>query len=225
MVASSTGTAQTTELTCVVADNERLVAQSLSDSLVRYRFKTLAVAYTAGDAISQTLEHKPDVLIVDLDFGPGPTGVDVAVLVRKQQSRVGIVIVTGYEDPRLLAPGLPDLPPGALYLVKHHLENPKQVAEAARQAHRLATSFGTKVVPHHNVDLTDSQVELLRLVAMGLSNTAISEALVVTPAAVEKAVTRLATKLGIDRSHDANLRVALTHRYLEFVGSSRVAQS
>lgn len=221
MVVKQQSTSSSVELTCVVADNERLIAQGLSDSLVRYRLRSVGVAFTAGDAIQQTLDLKPDVLIVDLDFGQGPTGLDVAVQVRKKLSHVGIVILTGYEDPRLLAPGLPEAPPGSLYLVKQHLDNTKQVALAAREAHVLALSLGTKESPQRGLDLTDSQIELLRLVAMGLSNNAISEELVVTPAAVEKALTRLATKLGVDRSSDANLRVALTHRYLEFVGASR----
>lgn len=222
---SPKGSTTTPELTCVVADNERLIAQGLADSLVRYRFRTLGVAFTAGDAIKQTIDLAPDVVIVDLDFGPGPTGLDVAEQVRKQRPRVGIVILTGYEDPRLLAPGLPDAPVGTQYLVKHHLDNPKQVAEAAREAVAVAASLGAKPPVRKSVALTDSQIELLRLVASGLSNTAISEVLVVTPAAVEKAITRLATKMGVDRSHDANLRVALTHRYLELVGSSRAGHS
>jgi DNA-binding NarL/FixJ family response regulator len=71
------------------------------------------------------------------------------------------------------------------------------------------------------VNLTDQQVELLRLIAAGLSNSALAQALTVTPKAVEKSITRLADRMSIDRSGEGNLRVALTNRYLEYLGHHR----
>jgi DNA-binding NarL/FixJ family response regulator len=71
------------------------------------------------------------------------------------------------------------------------------------------------------VSLTDQQIELLRLIAAGLSNYALAEALEITPKAVEKAVTRLADRMGIDRSSESNLRVAIANRYWEYLGHHR----
>lgn len=209
------------QLTAVVADDDRLTALSLADSLSRHGIVALAVVHTAGDAIAKAEELKPDVLVVDLDFGPGPTGLDVATAVRKTLPKIGIALVTAYEDPRLLAPNLPATPVGAVYVVKHRVDNPKQVADAARDSFRYSQAQGRAPKPQHRIQLTDSQVELLRLISMGLSNQAISHELFITPAAVEKAITRLATKLEVDRSQEANLRVGLTHRYLDYVGYTR----
>jgi DNA-binding NarL/FixJ family response regulator len=209
------------KLTAVVADDDRLTALSLADSLGRHGITPLAVVHTAGEAITKTQELKPDVLVVDLDFGPGPTGLDVAVAVRLQLPKIGIAIVTAYEDPRLLAPNLPATPIGAVYVIKHQVDNPKQVADAARDSFRYSKAVGRIPQPKNRINLTDSQVELLRLVSMGLSNHAISQELFITPSAVEKAITRLATKLSVDRSQEANLRVGLTHRYLDHVGYTR----
>lgn len=212
--------AEPLEVSCVIADDDRLTALSLAGALSLYGVRALATVHSAGDALSATLQHQPDVLIVDLDFGPGPTGLDVAKLVRRNLAEVGIVLLTSYEDPRLLAPHLPSLPIGGVFLVKHHLSDPLEVARAAKRSAAMSRAR-IKRVKNQGLDLTDSQIELLRLIAMGLSNSAISQRLVVTPAAVEKAISRLAQKLEIDRSHDTNLRVGLTNKYLDFIGYTR----
>jgi DNA-binding NarL/FixJ family response regulator len=208
-------------LTFVLADDDRLAATSLSEALGRHKLSPLAVVHTAGDAVKATVDLKPDVLIVDLDFGPGPTGIDVALQVRKHLPRLGIVMVTAYRDSRLLSPTLPEAPHGTVYLVKQQLQSPEQVAVAAREAVAGVYSKKKGSSTRRRVNLTDQQVELLRLVATGLSNSALAETLTVTPKAVEKSITRLADRMGIDRSEEGNLRVALTNRYLEYLGHHR----
>lgn len=42
-----------------------------------------------------------DAVFLDLHLGKGPTGLDLAIAVRRFLPRVGIVIVTSYEEPRL----------------------------------------------------------------------------------------------------------------------------
>jgi len=212
---------RTTLLPAVLADDDRLTAMSLAESLERHGLHVLAVAHSAGEAVTEVMAKRPEVVITDLDFGPGPTGIDVAIQARRVFPRIGVVIVTAYQDPRLLASSLPDAPPGTVYLVKQQLSSPAQVADAAREAVARAAKGGRSNGAMRRVSLSDSQAELLRLVAAGLSNQAIADALHVTTKAVEKALTRLADRLHIDRSAEANVRVALTNRYLEYVGHTR----
>lgn len=210
------------ELTVVVADDDKLTALTLGDSLSRYGLTLLAVLHSPGEALAKTLELKPDVLVVDLDFGPGPNGIDVALKARVRQPMLGVVIVTAYEDPRLLAPGLPGAPLGAVYLVKQQIENPEQVAVAARLSVGLAINPPREPGSRKRINLTDPQVELLRLVALGLSNIAIAEQVFQTPDSIKKSISRLAKKLGVDHSSEKNVRVGLTHCYLQHSGHSRV---
>jgi DNA-binding NarL/FixJ family response regulator len=204
----------------VVADDDRLTALTLTDSLARYGLLPVGVAHNAGQALANTLSLKPDALVVDLDFGPGPTGLDVAVKARRALPGLGVVMVTAYEDPRLLAPRLPAAPEGTIYLVKQQLAHPEQVAAAVRLAVGLALDPPKKKLTKL-VDLTDAQIELLRLVALGLSNQAIAAELTLTPETVKKSITRLAKRLGVDHTGDTNIRVGLTHRYLQYSGHSR----
>lgn len=217
------GEATATEvISVVVADDDRLTALTLADSLTRYRLKPLAIVHSARDALGATTTLKPDVLVVDLDFGPGPNGIDVAVRARRALPMIGIVIVTAYEDPRLLAPDLPEAPSGSVYLVKQQIANPEQVAIAARNSIELVLNPPRKKQAKIGVSLTNSQVELLRLVAMGYSNHGIAEALTLSQDSVKKSITRLAKRLGVDHSSDSSLRVELTHRYLQLSGYTRV---
>ena len=208
-------------MSAVLADDDRLTAVTLAESLERHGVRAVGVAHSAGDAVRAAIDKMPDVVITDLDFGPGPTGIDVAIQARRVLPRIGVVMVTAYQDPRLLASNLPDAPNGTVYLVKQQLSSPADVAEAAREAVTRAHTGSRSSRPTRRVSLSDNQAELLRLVAAGLSNQAIADSLHLTTKSVEKALSRLADRLHIDRSGDANLRVALTNRYLEYVGHSR----
>lgn len=210
-----------TPLSAVLADDDRLTALSLAESLERHGLNVVSVAHTAGDAVAAVEANTPDVVILDLDFGPGPTGIDAAIQVRRVLPQIGVVIITAYQDPRLFTLSPPDAPAGTVYLVKQQLSSPAQVAEAAREAVSRAAMGARSSQRMRRVSLSDSQVELLRLVAAGLSNQAIADSLHLTTKSVEKALTRLADRLNIDRSAEANLRVALTNRYLEYVGHTR----
>jgi DNA-binding NarL/FixJ family response regulator len=208
-------------LRVVVVDDHKLTANSIGDALERHGMLAIARAHSAADAIEACATAAPDALVTDLDLGPGPTGIDVALEVRKRNRHVGIVILTGYEDPRLLDSRLPALPPACVYMVKHKLDDTTDVVEAVRLAVRLIRTSGEKDPVKPRVSLTDSQVDILRLVASGLSNQAIAARLSLTVSAVEKAINRLARKLEVDNELGVNTRVGLTHRYLDMVGYVR----
>ena len=80
-------------------------------------------------------------------------------------------------------------------MVKQQLAHPEQVATAVRLAIELALDAPKKNFTRL-VDLTDAQIELLRLVALGLSNQAIATELTLTPETVKKSITRLAKRFG-----------------------------
>jgi len=205
----------------VVVDDHRLTANSIGDALERHGMLTLARAHTAADALAACTTHQPDALVVDLDLGPGPTGIDVAIGVRARNPRIGVVVLTGYEDPRLLDSSLPPLPPACVYMVKQKIEDTQDVVDAVNLSVTLIRGSGLPHSVKPRVSLTDAQVDILRLLASGLSNQAIAAKLSLTVSGVEKAINRLAKKLDVDSEADSNIRVGLTHRYLDMVGYVR----
>jgi DNA-binding NarL/FixJ family response regulator len=69
--------------------------------------------------------------------------------------------------------------------------------------------------------LTDIQIETLRLVAQGLSNSEIAKVRFVSEKSVEQIVARIAQHLSITPDRRRNLRVALAGEYFKWLGAPR----
>lgn len=209
------------KITVVVADDHRLTAHSIADSLKARGYQVVAVTYGVPDALAAIAEHSPNVLISDLDMGPGPTGADLIARMANVHPTMAIVLLTAYEDPKLLAPGMPALPARAVYRVKHQLGDLDELVNAVQLA--LAYTSGVESPPKVSAGqpLSEAQANLLRLVAQGLSNQAISDVLSVSPDSVAKSINRLAKKLGVSRTESTNVRVALSQRYFDYIGFQR----
>jgi DNA-binding NarL/FixJ family response regulator len=76
---------------------------------------------SVGPAMKMAEELKPDAAILDLDLGAGPNGIDLAVALRRRQPRIGIVMLTTFEEPRLLNSKVSNPPAGAVYFVKKEI--------------------------------------------------------------------------------------------------------
>lgn len=204
-------------LRCVLVDDDAfartLVAQALQAQQLDV-VKTFADVETAMDFDVSRV----DAAVIDLDLGPGPNGVDLAYGLRRKKPRIGIVILTSFSDPRLLASSVGDPPPGSAYVVKQSLTEIGFLVEAIRGSVERDVS---QRYQKRNVELSDSQIETLRLLAYGLSNSEIAKVRVVSEKAVEHAITRAAATLGLDRSDSTNVRVALARTYFELTGAAR----
>jgi DNA-binding NarL/FixJ family response regulator len=134
---------------------------------------------------------------------------------------MGIVLLTGYEDPRLLDSRLPALPPACVYMVKQKLDNTTEVVDAVILSLSFIRDPKTLAPLNPRVSLTDAQIDILRLLASGMSNQAIAAKLSLSLSAIEKAINRLTKKLDVDNEAEKNSRVGLTHRYLDMIGYVR----
>ncbi|MGA0945803.1 MAG: hypothetical protein ACO3UW_08555, partial [Candidatus Nanopelagicales bacterium] len=70
----------------------------------------------------------PDVAVLHLHLGAGPTGIDLAAGMRQRQPSVGLVLLTSFTDPRLLRTSLDTIPAGMLYLVKQSIDDLSMLA-------------------------------------------------------------------------------------------------
>jgi DNA-binding NarL/FixJ family response regulator len=173
-------------------------------------------------------------VFLDLHLGAGPTGIDLAVALRRIQPRLGIVLLTSFEDPRLLSTTLPDAPPGTQYVTKRSVDTIAVLIGVLRDAvaATVSTSRTTGAVDDHPPSslerragrvtgvsaLSDTQMETLRLVARGLSNAAIATSRGVSESAVEATIARLARHLGVAPDTALNQRVHLAQVYFRSLG-------
>lgn len=174
---------------------------------------------TAAKAFQYVQKLSPVTALIDLDLGDGPTGIDLAHALRRINPKIGIVLLTSYEDPRLHRPNLPELPQGARYLVKQNVSTQELLVSAIKES--IEKPLGLiKDEENRLVDFTDVQIETLRLVAQGLSNSEIAKIRFVTEKTVEQTITRLAKQLGITQTPNVNSRVQLARTYFSKTGKS-----
>lgn len=172
---------------------------------------------SVAEAFKFAQTNFPAVCIIDLDLGEGPTGIDLALGLRRLQPKIGIILLTSYEDPRLHRPNLPDLPLGARYLVKQHISEKSTLVETIKNViDNPLGKISDSEIPQ--LDFTDVQVETLRLVAQGLSNAEIAKLRFVTEKTVEQTITRLSKLLNIPQSANLNSRVQLARTYFNKTG-------
>jgi DNA-binding NarL/FixJ family response regulator len=165
---------------------------------------------------------KPEVALLDLHLGSGPTGLDLAVELRRILPKIGIVILTSFEDPRLLNPNLPDPPRGSIYLNKKSVNDTQVLVTALTSSTDSSTwnsPNSSKIgLPGAIGDLTDVQLETLRLMAQGLSNAEIAKRRFVTEKSVETAIARLAKIMGVESDPSRNQRVHMAKVYFRALG-------
>lgn len=207
-------------ISVLVVEDDAFTRMLLQGQLESLGYEVCGVAGTATQGLEFAQMHQPDVALLDLDLGRGPTGIDLAYGLRDIDSRIGIVLLTSYVDTRLVGSNRP-LPPGCGLIVKRALEDPRQLDGALAAAARNPLGDGLVEIPADTPKLSDGQVEILRLVANGFSNAEIARRRHLSESAVIKALARLIDQIGITPEPGDNQRVLLTQAYFQLTGTSK----
>lgn len=202
-----------TERVLVVEDDDftRTLVSSLVTSL---GYEVCARTGTVTEAMSLAQQRRPDLAVIDLDLGEGPTGVHLAHGLRKLNPSIAIVMLSSYGDPSWM--GQRRRPPaGTRYVVKGDVSDTAVLALALAEA--LTSPLVTQGDEQTRPPLSDGQWEILRLVAAGCTNAEIARRRSLTEEAVKKAITRLVRQLDIDP--EGNPRVLLARAYAQMTGT------
>lgn len=205
-------------LKVLLVEDHDFTRSTVAASLRQEECQVVAAASTAKEAVIAASEHDVDCAVIDLHLGPGPTGIDVAHSLRKADPDLGIVLLTSYADPRLLPGGNRPLPAGAVYAVKDDVRSTAHLREKIDMAIGETNLPTGQVVGY--VPLTDAQMEILCMVADGLTNVEIARRRSVTERAVETNLARIMRKLNIEAEAEENPRVLLIQTYNQLIGGS-----
>lgn len=200
----------------LIVDDDPFTRTMLGSVVEGLGFEIAASAGSFAEGLSLARQSPPDVALIDLDLGEGPTGIDLAHGLRRSQPDLGIVFLSTYVEPRLLG-SVPELPPGAIYLTKQEVAD-TSILGAALSAAQGATEWSAEGNARLE-GLSDSQVEVMRLVAAGYSNAEIARRLVIEEASVEKAVMRLIRQLDVKATRGENQRVMIAQAYFALSGT------
>jgi NarL family two-component system response regulator LiaR len=198
-------------LVCI-ADDHAVVRQGLRAFLTSQPDLVVAgEAATGREAVALALRIQPDVILVDLMM-PGLDGFEATRQIHQSCPNTKIVVLTSFAANGQV---MRALRAGALsYLLKD--ADAVEIAAAVRKATRgeAVIAVGTTGRSTHGADeqtrglgrLTNRELEVLRLIADGLSNAIIAERLVISEGTVKTHVNNLLSKLQVsDRTQAAVL--------------------
>jgi len=200
----------------VVVEDDTFSRTLIVSTLTSQGCEVVAATASASVALSVVQGKAVDVALLDLDLGPGPTGFDVAVVLRRENPQIGIVFLTSYRDPRLLAGTPHSSPQGSRFLQKSELVDPSVLVNTLRHAHRFPREPQRKTVDVQ--ELTAHQLGILKLVANGLTTKEIAQQTGVSTKAVEASITRVRRILNLGEPDQANGRVSLVRAFYAMTG-------
>ena len=205
----------------VIADDHELARAGLRSMLAGERgLEIIGEATTGREALSLCRRLQPDLVLMDVRM-PEMDGLAATRAIKDECPQVRVIVVTMHENPDYL---LEALKAGAAgYVLKDATQ--REVVGAVRQVLRgeslLNAEVATRLLrrlaeetarPHEAplAQLTPREVEVLRLLAQGLTNREIAARLIVSVGTVKVHVERILAKLGVsDRTQAAVRAVTL----------------
>jgi two-component system response regulator NreC len=197
----------------VVRSGLKLLLEAESD------FEVIAEAGDAETAARKVRGHKPDVLILDLNM-PGGSSLPLIPQIREDTPDTQIVVLTMQDDPAFAREALQS---GALgYVLKEAADDELVEAVRAAAAGRtyLHPELGARIAAEPPQpagppdDLTEREIEILRLIALGHTNTEIAEQLFLSVRTVESHRARIQQKTSLATRAEL-VRYALDHDLVE----------
>ena len=198
----------------LVVDDHAIVRKGIRALLAEIEdIEVVGEARDGQEAMAQAVALSPDVILMDLVM-PGVDGIEATRQITKHEGGPRILVLTSFASDDKVFPAIKA---GALgYLLKD--SEPADLVDAIHQVHRgepsLQPSIAQKVLkelrrpsahPPTPDPLTDREMEVMRLVAKGLSNPEIAQRLVITEATVRTHVSNILSKLHLANRVQATL--------------------
>lgn len=188
--------------------------------------EVVADAATAPELLTRVRELRPDAVLTDIRMPPGQgmDGIEAAVQVRQEMPGVGVVVLSQHADAAYARALFRDGTAGLAYLLKERVGDRDELVRALK-----AVAGGGSVVDPRIVDallgaqqhrvrsplqrLTTRELDVLREMAGGRTNSAIGRALHVSESAVSKHISSIFAKLQLpeDPSVDRRVRAVLAY--------------
>jgi two-component system NarL family response regulator len=189
---------QSSTIRVLIVDDHSIVRQGLATIINRDPEMTVIAQAEDGEAaIACFGEHQPDVTLMDLRM-PQMGGVEAITAICTQFKPARIIVLTTYDGDEDIYRGLQAGAKG--YLLKD--AKPNELLNAIRMVNRgqqyIPPEVGAKLVQRmSNPELSERELEVLRLMGQGMSNSDIATALTIGESTVKSHVNRILSKLGV----------------------------
>lgn len=175
---------------------------------------------SAASARELIEEFDPDGALIDINLGQGPTGLHLGHLLSRTHPHIGLVFLTKYHDPRVTDPSGWSVPEGSAFLAKDRIADTNILMAAVEGV----LTDEPAAIRHDKSDvgalqqLTPTQLEILRLTALGMTNSAIARLRNTNERTVEQRLKSAYQALGIQVTPDINPRVEAVRIYIAEAG-------
>ncbi|MGB7096671.1 MAG: response regulator transcription factor [Anaerolineales bacterium] len=202
-------------ITILLVDDHQVVRQGVRAFLdTQADFSVIAEAESGDEALRLADQHVPDVILMDLVLPGDVDGVEATRQVKRRSPRTQVVVLTSYHEDEYIFPAIRA---GALSYVLKDI-GPKELADVIRKAARGEAVLHPRVAArliqeiqgrrdlstNPFTELSDREMEVLRLIAAGSSNAEIAEQLVISEKTVKGHVSNILSKLHLaDRTQAA----------------------
>jgi DNA-binding NarL/FixJ family response regulator len=209
----------------VIAEDSVLLREGLA-RLLRDAGHDVVAAVGDGPGLVEAIEReRPDVSIVDVRMPPSfrDEGLRAAIEARGRVPATPVLVLSQYVEERYASELLESGAGGVGYLLKDRVADMSDFLRAVQQVASGGTVLDPEVVSQLMVrrrqrdpleELTPREHEVLTLMAEGRSNTAIADALSISHGAVEKHVSNIFLKLGLQPAEADHRRVLAVLTYL-----------
>jgi DNA-binding NarL/FixJ family response regulator len=203
----------------IICDDQAIVRDGLEMLLkLEPDFKVVGVAEDGAAAVEMAAKEKPDLVLMDLKM-PIMNGVEATRQIRTRYPDIKVLVLTTYDDDEWVFDAIQAGASG--YLLK---DTPREeVVKAIRgtvtgktyvdpsiagKVLRQASSHQTQPASLITSQLTEREIEVLRLIAKGLNNKDISDRLFLSEGTIRNHVSAILAKLGVsDRTQAAVIAI------------------
>lgn len=220
-----TDTTSNPPIRTVVADDSVLLRDGIVRLLGDSGFDVVAAVGDAGALLDAVTEHAPDLCVVDVRMPPTHTdeGLRAAIEIKRRYPGTAVLVLSQYVEERYAGELLTGDVSGVGYLLKDRVIAVDDFLASLRRVAAGGSAVDAEVISQilgrsrrgGELDrLTPREREVLTLMAEGLSNAGIAERLVVSAGAVEKHISNVFMKLGLEPEDGAHRRVLAVLTYL-----------
>ncbi|MBN9212808.1 MAG: DNA-binding response regulator [Microbacterium sp. 71-36] len=217
----------------LICEDSVLLREGLVRLLADDGHEVVAALPDASGLEAAVVETTPELCVLDVRLPPTWTdeGIRAAIGLRSRHPGLAVLVLSQYVEEEYASDLIADGQGSLGYLLKDRVADVRDFLDAVARIAGGATVLDPEVVgqllARRRRDdrlqaLTERERAVLALIAEGRSNQAIAQALFVSPASVEKYITAIFTKLGLEQDETGNRRViaALVHLGHDTTGAS-----
>jgi two-component system, NarL family, response regulator NreC len=212
----------TDQITVVIVDDHAIVRSGLRLLIEREGGMTvLDEAADANEAIFRVLEHKPDVVLIDVTM-PGDSGIDAIPRLLEASPESKVLVLSMHDDPRYVRDAFAAGATGYVLKEAADAELVAAIRQIAGGGSYVNPALGARVVTSEAKEhaealadpLSEREHQVLRLLALGHTNQEIAAALFISVRTAETHRAHIMQKLGL-ASRAELVRYALARQILE----------